>query len=244
VSDEQRADGAPVSAPTTRRMAGIVAAVALAAIVIGGMAVLAVYASSAATRSEQRVADLTARLDALTESQKLIVAQLGATQTVPAAKAPSAANAAAPDPSPHSVVPFKVTPAETNMGVNVAVVRFAKPGAQTDAGWGVTARYGNYLDGRAAFNVAASRGDVFQGTYYVNESTGTVDARLLRGAAVTVHGWPGGGGAGAATSIAAADLAGALAADDAAGQRWRSAWFWVKISRTGDVLAAFETPPQ
>jgi hypothetical protein len=245
VSDEQRADGAPAlaPAPTTRRVAGIVAAVALAAMIVGGMAVLAVYTASSATRSDQRVADLTARLDALTESQKLIVAQLGATQTVPAAKAPSAA-ATVPDQTPHSVVPFKVTPAETNMGVNVAVVRFGKPGAQTDAGWGLTARYGNYLDGRAAFNVAASRGDVFQGTYYVNESTKTVDAKLLRGAAVTVHGWPGGGPAGASTSIAAGDLAAVLAADDAAGQRWRTAWFWVKISRTGDVLAAVETAPQ
>jgi hypothetical protein len=226
-------------------MIATVAGVALAAIVIGGMVVLAVYTNGVSTRSDRRVSELTARLDALTESQKLLVAQLGATQTVSAAKAPGgAAAAAAPDQSPHSVVPFTVTSSETNMGVNVAIVRFGKPGAQTDAGWPLTARYGNYLDGQAAFNVAASRGDVFQGSYYVNEGTKTVDARLLRGAIVTVYGWPGGVDTGAPTSIAAADLTNALAAGDAAGQRWRSAWFWVKISRTGDVLAAVETPPQ
>jgi hypothetical protein len=225
-------------------MVATVVGVALAAIVLGAMVVLAVYTNGVATRSDQRVAEITARLDALTESQKLIAAQLGATQTVPAAKAPSGATAAAPDQSPHSVVPFKVTPSETNMGVNVAIVRLDKPGAQTDAGWPVTARYGNYLDGQAAFNVAASRGDVFQGTYYVNEGTKTVDARLLRGATVTVYGWPGGADTGAATSVAAADLAGALSGGDAAGQRWRGAWFWVKISRTGDILTAVETPPQ
>jgi hypothetical protein len=241
MSTEPRSDGVP----TTRRMIATVAGVALAAIVIGGMVVLAVYTNGVSTRGDQRVSELTARVDALTESQKLLVAQLGATQTVSAAKAPGgAAAAAAPDQSPHSVVPFKVTSSETNMGVNVAIVRFGKPGAQTDAGWPLTVRYGNYLDGQAAFNVASSRGDVFQGSYYVNEGTRTVDAKLLRGATVTVHGWQGGAATGADSSIAAADLASALTADDTVGQRWRSAWFWVKISRTGDVLAAVETPPQ
>jgi hypothetical protein len=233
-------------APATRHMVTTVGAFALAVIVLGTMLILANYTTTSTARTEARANELAARLDALTESQKLIAAQLAAqgTTTRTVVSNGDTRAAAAPAESPRTAVPFNRSAAESNMGVNVAVVRFKKAGAATQAGSAVTIQYGNYLDGMTAFNVAASRGDVFQGSYYVDASTMTVEARLLRTAAVTVYGWKSTDGTGTATSIVGADLAGAVRDGGSAGQRWRDAWFWIKIARHGEILAASETPPQ
>lgn len=225
-----------------RRILATVAVVALAAILMGTMVILALYTGGVSTRSEQQAAEINARLDALTESQKLIVAQLGA-QTAATGTAAAASAPATPGQQAESVVPFTRSASETNLGVNVAIVRFEKPGATTQSGYPITIHYGNYLDGAAGYGVATSRGDVFQGTYYVDESTRTASAVLLRGAPVTVYGF-GAAKPGAAAKIASAELARALARGDSVGQRWRDAWFWVKIGRQGEILAASETPPQ
>lgn len=225
-----------------RQIAATVAVVALLAILVGSMVILGLYTSGVSTRSERQVSEINARLDALTESQKLIVAQLGA-QSVATGTAPATGTPATSGQQVKSVVPFTRSASETNLGVNVAVVRFDNPGATSQAGHPVTIRYGNYLDGAAGYSVAVSRGDVFQGTYYVDESTKTASAVLLRGAPVTVYGW-GRIKAGAASKIASADLARTLARADGEGKRWRDTWFWVKIGRQGEILAASQTPPQ
>ena len=232
--------------PGFGRAVALVALYALAAVVVGAVFVLAIYTTQVATRSAQSASELAARLDALTESQKLIVAQLaasGATGTPVAA--PAAAKSGAPSPSAAKpTVPFVTTASESDMGVGVAVMRFVKPGAVTPAGWPVTIRYGNYLDGSVGFSVATSRGDIFKGTYYVDESTRTVEAKLLRAAPVTVYGWAGASASAGPTSISAADLMNVISRGGARAERWSSAWVWVKVTRRGEVLAASETPPQ
>lgn len=231
--------------PSLRRAIATVAVFALAAIVVGTILILANYVNTTITRSDARAEALTAKVDALTESQKLVVAQLEAQEksrvTTAAAGGTRASSAAAP--TQHSVVPFSMNATESNMGVHVAVVRLSAPGKTTQAGWPVTMRYGNYLDGMTAFNTASKRGDVFQGQYYVDASTQTVNARLLRGAAVTVYGWTAGGSP-TSSCIAAADLVRVLGGTDAKSRPWQSTWFWVKLGPHGEILSAVETPPQ
>jgi outer membrane murein-binding lipoprotein Lpp len=218
---------------------------ALAAIVVGVVLVLANYTSATANRSEQQVDELAARIDALTVSQKLIAAQLGAQgETRGVAPFSAGPGSGLPKESAPSVVPFNIAKSESDLGVSVAAARFTKVDETTTAGWPVAVRFGNYLDGMGAFNIAASHGDVFQGSYYVDESTKTVDARLLRAAAVTVYGWKDARATDKQTRISASELAQALSRDDDVGRRWRDAWFWIKLGPNEQILAAVEMPPQ
>jgi hypothetical protein len=232
--------------PSFRRAIATVAVFALAAVVVGTVLILANYVNASLTRSDARIEALSARIDALTESQKLVVAQMEAQgkSRVTTATARESRTSAAPAATAHSVVPFSMNATDSNMGVHVAIVRFSAPGVATRAGWPVTLRYGNYLDGMSAFNTACKNGDVFQGQYYVDASTQTVSARLLRGAAVTVYGWTGAGAANGSSHIAAADLVRVLGGAGVADRPWKNAWFWVKIGPHGEVLSAIETPPQ
>jgi len=227
--------------PATGQAVAVVALVALALVLVGTVVILAVFTSGVADRGQRRDDELSAKLDTLAQSQQLVIAQLGAENTT-SAKVPTA-NAPKPDRSSGSVVPFKLTDSEIEMGVTVAVARFLSAGDEVEAGWPLSIHLGNYLDGSVGFGIAASHGDVFKGTYYVDESTQTVKATLLRGAPVNVYGWEG-SKSGQATKITSTDLARALRRDDSVGARWRDAWFWVKISRRNDILAAFETLPQ
>jgi hypothetical protein len=228
--------------PAFRQFAATVALFALAVIVLGTMFVLATYTSGVSKRSDKQIGELSARIDALTESQKLIVAQLGA-EKVATGTAPTAAVPTKAAPTAESVVPFSRSATEAGLGINVAVARFTKTGSTTTSGTPATIRYGNYLDGTVGYSVAVSKGDVFQGDYYVDESTRTVEAKLLRGAEVTVYGWNG-AAASKSAKITAADLARVLGRNDDAARRWQSTWFWIKIGRQGEILAATQTPPQ
>ena len=210
--------------------------------VAGTIAIVMWYTTAAAAQGRQRADQLAARIAAITESQQLVIAQLGAKE--PTRTAAPADKADKPASSSASVVPFSCTTTESEMGVSIAIARFLQVSPKAQAGWPVSMHYGNYLDGDVAFSVATSRGDIFQGTYYVDEATKTVSGTILRACPVSVYGRRGSGAGTKRSLISAADLVRALARPDAVGRRWRDAWFWIKISRKGDILAATETPPQ
>lgn len=235
----------PLGAGVSLRAVGLAALSASVLLIVGCLLVLASYTHMVFARGDSRATELETKYDALAENQRLIVAQLEAgryaTGTVPVVGHPIAAHQ---DTSAASGVPFSVTPTETNMGVNVVVGRFARVRGTSQAGWSVTLHTGNYLDGAVAFNVASSHGDVFKGSYYVDENTDTVSARLLRGASVETYGWDGHSGGAAASPVTTDAFTTILARDDAVGRRWRSAWFWMKLGPHKEILTAVETPPQ
>ena len=228
--------------PHTRRAFVIVALGVLTAVVAGAVVIVVWYTTAAAAQGKQRADQLAARIAAITESQQLVIAQLGAKE--PAKTASLAVKAEKPASSSSSGVPFSCSTTETEMGVSIATARFLKVAPKVQAGWPVSMHFGSYLDGDLGFSVASSRGDIFKGTYYVDERPKTVSGTILRACPVNVYGWRGSGAGTKRSLISAADLARALARPDAVGRRWRAAWFWIKISRQGDILAATETPPQ
>ena len=226
-----------------RRSTLVVVLAGACIVAVGSAAIVAAYASATASEQARRVEALTEKIGELAGDQKALSAQLDLLRSRPPATpspSPSASPAAA---GSDSVVPFTVSAAEADLGVCVAVARFRGAGDEERAGWPVELSYGSYLDGAVAFSVASSNGDVFQGTYYVDPTGVTARGILLRHAPVVVYGWKN-GDADAATRISATALAHALQTPGAAGGRRRQAWFWIKLSPRGDVLAATETPPQ
>ena len=227
------------AAPGAGRTALIVALVAVCVAAAGAVAVILVSAGAAAERQARRVDELSVRVAELTRIEEAVASRLAAGEatTTAAPRAPSSGSA---DDAP---VPLTVTATEGGLGVYVSVVRLRSVGDGSRAGWPVVMQSGNYLDGAGAFSVASSNGDVFEGTYYVDPGRDDLRGRLLRRAPVVVYGWMAGKPRTRAR-VTARQLAARLAGTGPRAAHWRQAWFWVKVSRGGDILAASETLPQ
>lgn len=226
--------------PTAGRGLRAAGVVALVVFVLASVAMLGLYVRQIVDQSRAREAALVDRIDKLQQNQGLIASQLGSREPTASAKAtpsPGPANGAA-----GSYIPNPLSSAERKMGVQLVVGRITGIGAEKAFGWPAKVVVGNFLDGAVGFSVASSHGDPFNGSYYVEESTKTLDAQLLRNAPMTVYGWPG-TGARAATQVSAAQLASILS-QPGPGGAWRGTWFWLKMGPNQEVLGGQQlTPP-
>lgn len=199
-----------------RALRATAAVLALALVGLAVFLVLGLQRNDAALeRMSQQVRDMSAQ-------QTLLAARLDAsptTSTEPSSQ-PAAEASSVPEQSDGSKLIF-------------AKILGSKPNAR---GWDIEIRVGTCLTGQAAFSLATSRGELpVDGYYIVDESTSTVQVRVLKATPVVVAGWN--KSTEGTSSIDAADLIAVLPGGVSPKSPWDDSWYWLDIKEMIAVSA-------
>lgn len=204
---DDTAAGAPVEQTAAWATRALTALLALA--LIG----LAVYMIISFQRYDTVLEDVSNQLRDMSAQQTLLAARLDAS--------PGSSTESTSEPTPVSVIP-----AQSDDGQLVfAKILGAKP---NDTGWDIEIRVGKCYTGEAGFSLATSRGELpVDGYYIMDEATSTVSVRMLKATPVVVAGWD--KSTEGTSSIAAADLIGALPGGADPRSPWDKSWYWLNI---------------
>ena len=258
--------GERVLAEKPRRGTGrgvIVVGAALIAVMLVCVAVLGVYVTYVRDASSSEIAALQSQLQGLMVDEQLIASQLQAASSHPAsstavaqpaastagtssAAAPLGMSARAPKPAQSAFTKYrpKVTADEAALGMRVVVGRVLKSQPMGGSEAAISYKPGGFFEGSIAFSVAASRGDVFKGGYYVDsDTTRTIDARILHNAEVRAY--ASGAKAGSRPeAVTASELVGRLTGASRPAQPWRDAWYWFEIAPSMAITKVVQLPPE
>lgn len=166
------------------------------------------------------------RYDARLESMSQQVRDMSAKQTLLAARlyaSPTQSNESSPQITQTSAIPEQ--PDDSTLVF--AKILGSKPNA---SGWDIEIRVGTCFTGEAGFSLATSRGELpVDGYYILDESTSTVQVRMLRGTPVVVAGWS--ESTEGTSTIDAAELMAVLPGGSDLKSPWDDSWYWLDIKK-------------